>query len=148
LPSAPAGAAQAASAYRGPNGKADWYLPSLNEVMLMYQFAEQSGKVNRTSTTSGVRRKAAPDHLNQPFDFGALYEYNKDGLLRPSERFRTGAVNLDRSSGPAHNPAHPGPWRSQRVDAVFLLIDIQQVNIGKLSAYWILPALAGATLRG
>ena len=84
------GAAQAATAYRGPHGKTDWYLPSLNEVMLMYQFAEQSGKVNLdfdyiwSSSESGAKTA-----WYQPFDFGALYEYNKDGHLhvRPIRAF-------------------------------------------------------------
>lgn len=40
-----AGAAQAATGYRGPRGKDDWFLPSLGELKLMYRFAEQSGKI-------------------------------------------------------------------------------------------------------
>lgn len=84
------GAARAAADYRGPRGKADWFLPSLGEVMLMYRFAEQSGKVSLnfdyiwSSSESGAKTA-----WYQPFDYGALYEYNKDGLLhvRPIRAF-------------------------------------------------------------
>lgn len=45
------GAAHAAVAYRGPNGKDDWFLPSLGELKLMYRFAEQNGKIGQISST-------------------------------------------------------------------------------------------------
>ena len=84
------GAARAAVDYRGPHGKTDWFLPSLGEVMLMYRFAEQSGKVNLdfdyiwSSSESNARTA-----WYQPFNYGALYAYSKDGLLhvRPIRAF-------------------------------------------------------------
>lgn len=84
------GAANAAVGYRGPNGKDDWFLPSLGEAMLIYRFAVQSGKLNLgfdyiwSSSESAVNTA-----WYQPFDYGALYEYHKDGQLhvRPIRAF-------------------------------------------------------------
>lgn len=84
------GAANAAVDYRGPNGKDDWFLPSLGEVMLLYRFAEQSGKLDLGfDYIWSSSESSATTAWYQPFDHGGLYEYQKDGQLhvRPIRAF-------------------------------------------------------------
>ena len=84
------GAAHAVADYRGPNGFDDWFLPSLGEVMLMYKFAEQSGKITLSFDYIWSSSESS-DHTAwyQPFSFGSIYEYPKEGALhvRPIRAF-------------------------------------------------------------
>lgn len=78
------GAAQAVAGYRGPNGKDDWFLPSLSELKLMYRFAEESGKIGQVSSTPfWSSTETGPDTAGyQAFYSGDPTYYTKGFTLR------------------------------------------------------------------
>ena len=74
------GAANAAAAYRGPNNKTDWYLPSEGEVMLMYtKLMREQGK-GGFGFFGGYWSSMEGGYgaLFQAFDIGPQYSASKD----------------------------------------------------------------------